>query len=152
DRSTQVAVRHEALQDAMYPVLTRLRQESFVLLLFVTCLGRNGSMMCERYDIEATDLDCIFEHGISRTRSFHPQCICSSWTRGMRPDTCSISARVDRTRMTPAYDHRLRLEGGSGSTKIQVRVGPSRIAEDRRENVGAMQRVACYIWEQRGVK
>jgi hypothetical protein len=52
----------EALQDAMYPVLTRLLQEGFVLPLFVTCIGRNGSMMCGRYDdIEAAGLDCIFE-------------------------------------------------------------------------------------------
>ena len=46
----------------MYPVLTRLRQEGFVLPLFVTCIGRNGSMMCGRYDnTEATGLDFIFE-------------------------------------------------------------------------------------------
>ena len=52
----------EALQDAMYPVLTRLLQEGFVLPLFVTCIGRNGSMMCGRYDdIEATGPDFIFE-------------------------------------------------------------------------------------------
>ena len=52
----------EALQDAMYPVLTRLLQEGFILPLFVTCIGRNGSMMCGRYDyIEATGLDFIFE-------------------------------------------------------------------------------------------
>ena len=52
----------EALQDAMYPVLTRLLQEGCVLPLFVTCIGRNGSMMCGRYDyIEATGLDFIFE-------------------------------------------------------------------------------------------
>ncbi len=52
----------EALQDAMYPVLTRLLQEGFVLSLFVTCIGRNGSMICGRYDdIEATGLDFIFE-------------------------------------------------------------------------------------------
>ena len=52
----------DALQDAMYPVLTRLLQEGFVLPLFVTCIGRNGSMMCGRYDdIEATGLDFIFE-------------------------------------------------------------------------------------------
>ena len=29
----------EALQDAMYPVLTRLLQEGCVLPLFVTCIG-----------------------------------------------------------------------------------------------------------------
>jgi hypothetical protein len=40
----------EALQHAMYPVLTRLLQEGFVLPLSVTCIGRNGSMMCGRYD------------------------------------------------------------------------------------------------------
>src|SRR5262247_839219 len=52
----------EALQRTMYPVLTRLRQEGFVLPLFVTCIGRDGSMMCERYDdIEATGLEFIFE-------------------------------------------------------------------------------------------
>ncbi len=52
----------EARQDAMYPVLTRLLQEGCVLPLFVTCIGRNGSMMCGRYDyIEATGLDFIFE-------------------------------------------------------------------------------------------
>jgi hypothetical protein len=52
----------EALQDMMYPVLTRLLQEGFVLPLFVTCIGRNGSMMCGRYDdIPATGLDFIFE-------------------------------------------------------------------------------------------
>jgi hypothetical protein len=52
----------EALQDAMYPVLTQLLQKGFVLPLFVTCIGRNGSMMCGRYDdIEATGLDFIFE-------------------------------------------------------------------------------------------
>ncbi len=51
-----------ALQDAMYPVLTRLLREGFVLPLFVTCIGNNGSMMCGRYDeIPATGLDFIFE-------------------------------------------------------------------------------------------
>jgi hypothetical protein len=51
----------EALQRTIYPVLTRLLQEGFVLPLFVTCIGRNGSMMCGRYDdIEATGLDFIF--------------------------------------------------------------------------------------------
>jgi hypothetical protein len=53
---------HEALQDTLYPVLTRLLQEGFVLPLYVTCIGRNGSMMCGRYDdIEATGLDFIVE-------------------------------------------------------------------------------------------
>jgi hypothetical protein len=52
----------EALQCAMYPVFTRLLQEGFVLPLFVTCMSRNGSMMCGRYDgIEATGLDFIVE-------------------------------------------------------------------------------------------
>ncbi len=37
-------------------------QEGFILPLFVTCIGRNGAMMCGRYDdIEATGLDFIFE-------------------------------------------------------------------------------------------
>jgi hypothetical protein len=39
-----------ALQQQLYPVLTRLLQEGFVLPLYVTCIGRNGSMMCGRYD------------------------------------------------------------------------------------------------------
>jgi len=52
----------ETLQHAMYPVLTRLLQEGFVLPLYVTCIGCNGSMMCGRYDdIDATGLDFIFE-------------------------------------------------------------------------------------------
>jgi hypothetical protein len=52
----------EALQYAMYPVLTRLLQEGFVLPLYVTCIGCNGSMMCGRYDdIDATGLDFIVE-------------------------------------------------------------------------------------------
>src|SRR5919108_6293505 len=52
----------EALQDTMYPVLRRLLHEGFVLPLFVACIGRNGSMICGRYDdIEATGLDFIFE-------------------------------------------------------------------------------------------
>ena len=52
----------EALQRTMYPIPTRLPQEGFVLPLLVTCIGRNGSMMCGRYDnIEATSLDFIFE-------------------------------------------------------------------------------------------
>jgi hypothetical protein len=52
----------EALQQQLYPVLTRLLQEGFVLPLSVTCIGRNGSMMCGRYDdIDATGLDCIVE-------------------------------------------------------------------------------------------
>jgi len=52
----------DALQDAMYPVLTRLLQECFGLPLFVPCMGRNRPMMCGRYDdIEATGLDFIFE-------------------------------------------------------------------------------------------
>jgi hypothetical protein len=52
----------EALQDAMYPVLTQLLQEGWVLPLFVTCIGRNGSMLCGRYDdIAATGLDFIVE-------------------------------------------------------------------------------------------
>jgi hypothetical protein len=52
----------KALQDMMYPVLTRLLQEGFVLPLFVTCIGRNWSMMCGRYDdIPATGVDFICE-------------------------------------------------------------------------------------------
>jgi hypothetical protein len=63
----------DALQDAMYPVLTRLLQEGFVLPLFVTCIGRNGSMMCGRYDdIEATGLDFIFEAWYFEGEAFPP--------------------------------------------------------------------------------
>jgi len=63
----------EALQDTMYPVLTRLLQECFVLPLFVTCIGRNGSMMCGRYDyIEATGLDFIFEAAHIEDEAFPP--------------------------------------------------------------------------------
>jgi hypothetical protein len=63
----------EALQDTMYPVLTRLLQEGFVLPLFVTCIGRNGSMMCGRYDdIEATGLDFIFEASHIEDEAFLP--------------------------------------------------------------------------------
>jgi len=52
----------EALQHQMYPVLTRRLQEGFVLPLYVTCIGRNGSMMCGWYDdIDATSLDFIVE-------------------------------------------------------------------------------------------
>jgi hypothetical protein len=63
----------EALQDMMYPVLTRLLQEGFALPLFVTCIGRNGSMMCGRYDdIEATGLDFIFEGSHIEHEAFPP--------------------------------------------------------------------------------
>jgi hypothetical protein len=52
----------EALQQQIYPMLTRRLQEGFVLPLYVTCIGRNGSMMCGRYDdIDATGLDFIVE-------------------------------------------------------------------------------------------
>ncbi len=62
-----------ALQDAMYPVLTRLLREGFVLPLFVTCIGRNGSMMCGRYDdIPATGLDFIFEAWHVEEEAFPP--------------------------------------------------------------------------------
>lgn len=87
-----------ALQDAMYPALRRLLHEGFVLPLFVTCIGRNGSMMCGRYDdIEATGLDFIFEAWHIEDEAFSPPCICSSWTSGARRDTCGMTARVDRT-------------------------------------------------------
>jgi hypothetical protein len=52
----------EALQRTIYPVLTRLLQEGFVLPLSVTCIASNGSMMCGRYDdIDAIGLDFIIE-------------------------------------------------------------------------------------------
>jgi hypothetical protein len=63
----------EALQDGMYPELTRLLQEGFVLPLFVTCIGRNGSMICGRYeDIDATGLDFIFEASHIEAEAFLP--------------------------------------------------------------------------------
>ena len=63
----------EALQDAMYPVFTRLLQEGFVLPLFVTCTGHNGSMMCGWYDdIEATGLDFIFAAWHIKDEAFPP--------------------------------------------------------------------------------
>jgi len=63
----------EALQNAMYPVLTRLLQEGCVLPLFVTCIGCNGSMICGRYDyIEATGLDFIFEASHIEDEAFPP--------------------------------------------------------------------------------
>jgi hypothetical protein len=63
----------DALQDAMYPILKRLLQDGFVLPLFVTCIGRNGSMMCGRYDdIEATGLDFIFEASHIEHEAFPP--------------------------------------------------------------------------------
>jgi len=61
----------EALQHAMYPVLTRLLQEGFVLPLYVTCIGCNGSMMCGRYDdMDATGLDFIFEASYIEDEAF----------------------------------------------------------------------------------
>ena len=37
-------------------------QEGFIPPLFVTCIGRNGAVVCGQYDdIEATGLDFIFE-------------------------------------------------------------------------------------------
>jgi len=63
----------EALQDAMYPVLTRLLQEGCVVPLFVTCIAGNGSRMCGRYDsIEATGLDFIFEASHIEDEAFPP--------------------------------------------------------------------------------
>jgi len=63
----------EPLQGAMYPALTRLLQEGFVLPFFVTCIGRNGSMMCGRYDaIDATGLDFIFEASHVEEEAFPP--------------------------------------------------------------------------------
>ena len=63
----------DALQDVIYPVLTRLLQEGFVLPLLVTCIGRNGSMICGRYDdIEATGLDFIFEASHIEGEMFPP--------------------------------------------------------------------------------
>jgi hypothetical protein len=61
----------EALQQQLYPVLTQLLQEGFVLPLYATCIGRNGSMMCGRYDdIDATGLDFIIEASHIEDESF----------------------------------------------------------------------------------
>jgi hypothetical protein len=89
----------EALQDAMYPVLTRLLQEGFVLPLFVTCIGRNGSMMCGRYDdIEATGLDFIFEASHIEGETFvMPIHMLAVDQRGEGRHV-RLTARVDRTK------------------------------------------------------
>jgi hypothetical protein len=99
---------HEALQDALYPVLTRLLQQGFVLPLYVTCIGRNGSMICGRYeDIAATGLDVIVVARISRTRCFHHPSICSSWTSGARRPMCNVTAGSTQI----AFEHLHRTMG-----------------------------------------
>ena|SRR5215475_13003947 len=46
-------------------------QEGFVLPLFMTCIGRNGSMMCAQYDnIEVAGLDFIFEASHIESEAF----------------------------------------------------------------------------------
>lgn len=88
----------EALQDAMYPVLTRLLQEGFVLPLCVTCISRNGSMMCGRYDdIEATGLDFIFAASHIEGETFiMPIHMLAVDQRGEARHV-RLTARVDRT-------------------------------------------------------
>src|SRR5437016_717063 len=65
---------------------------------------------------------------ILRMRRFSYLSTCSLWTNEARPDTCGMSARVDRMPMILACDRELRWEEVSAPMKIQVRVGPSRIA------------------------
>ena len=88
----------DALQDAMYPVLRRLLHEDFVLPLFVTCIGRNGSMICGRYDdIEATGLDFIFEASHIEHEAFLiPIHMLTVDQRG-EVRHVRLTARVDRT-------------------------------------------------------
>ena len=88
----------EALLGAMYPVLTRLLQEGFVPPLCVTCIGRNGSMMCGRYDeIEATGLDFIFEASHIEGEMFiMPIHMLTVDQRG-EVRHVRVTARVDRT-------------------------------------------------------
>jgi hypothetical protein len=63
----------EARKRTMSPGLARLLQEGVGLPLFVTCIGRNGSMICGRYDdIEATSLDFIFEASHIEAEAFLP--------------------------------------------------------------------------------
>jgi len=63
----------EALQQQIYFVLTRRLQEGFVLPLCVTCIGRNGSMLCGRYDdIDATGLDFIVVASHIEDEAFPP--------------------------------------------------------------------------------
>src|SRR2546429_9446699 len=88
----------EVLQDAMYPVLTCLLQEGFVLPLYVTCIGRNGSMMCGRYDdIEATGLNFIVEASHLESEAFLVPIHMLVVDQRVRPDTYAVMARVDRT-------------------------------------------------------
>jgi len=90
----------EALQDALYPVLTRLLQAGFVLPLFVTCIGRNGSMMCGRYDdIEATGLDFIFEATHIEGEAFLVpiHMLVVDQRGGARRPTYDLTTRADRT-------------------------------------------------------
>jgi len=89
----------DALQDAMYPVLTRLLQEGFVLPLFVTCTGRNGSMMCGRYDdIEAAGLDFIFEAWHLEGEAFPPPIHMLVVDQRGEARHLRLTARVDRTK------------------------------------------------------
>ena len=88
----------DALQDAMYPVLTQLLQEGFVLPLFVTCIGRNGSMMCGRYDdIPATGLDFIFEAWHVEDEVFPPPIHMLVVDQRDEARHVRLTARVDRT-------------------------------------------------------
>jgi hypothetical protein len=45
DDALAMADWREALQRTIYPVLTRLLQEGFVLPLYVTCIGTHGSLI-----------------------------------------------------------------------------------------------------------
>jgi hypothetical protein len=88
----------EALQDMMYPVLTSLLQEGFVLPLFVTCIGRNGSMICGRYDnIEVTSLDVIFEASHIEGEAFVMPIHMLIVDQGGEVRHVRLIARVDRT-------------------------------------------------------
>ena len=96
----------KALQDAMYPVLTRLLQEGCVLPLFVTCISRNGSMMCGRYDdIEATGLDFICEASHIEDEVFPPPIhMLVVDQRGEARHVCCDGKGMDRTYADPTCD------------------------------------------------
>src|SRR4029453_3978065 len=88
---------------------------------------------------------------ILRARRLSCPSICLSWTSEARRDTYGISGRVDRMLMPPPCDSEPRLEGGSDPVKIQVRVGPSRIAGQglfAAQDITKGTRIIQYIGEK----
>src|SRR5712691_2874613 len=89
---------------------------------------------------------------ILRMRRLSSLSTCSLWTNEARPDTYGMSARVDRMPMILACDSELRWEGVSAPMKMQVRVGPSRIAgqglfaaQDIRKGIRIIQYIGAKI-------